>query len=175
MLLLENENIKLRAIEPSDLEIIYEWENNTEIWNVSNTLSPFSRHILQQYIENSHLDLIESKQLRLIIELKSEFNIPIGTVDLFDVDFINSRAGIGILVAMPEHRNKGYASQTLEILHKYCKIHLNISQLYCNIQKDNNLSINLFEKQGYELTGVKKKWKKTHDGWVDVLFYQYWL
>ncbi len=175
MLLLENDNIKLRAIEPTDLELLYEWENNTEIWQLSNTLSPFSRHVLQQYIENSKFDLIESKQLRLIIELKSEIPTPIGTIDLFDIDFINSRAGVGILIAMPEHRRNGYASETLEILHKYCKSHLNINQLYCNIEENNKPSIQLFENKGYELTGVKKKWKRTSDGWIDILFYQNWL
>lgn len=174
-MLLENDEIKLRAIEPTDLELLYEWENNIEIWNVSNTLNPFSKYVLKQYIENSHLDLVESKQLRLIIELKYTLPIPLGTIDLFDIDFINSRAGVGILIAQSNYRNKGYASQTLDILHEYCKIHLNFNQLYCNIDIDNANSIKLFESKGYEQTGVKKKWKKKQSDWIDVLFFQHFL
>lgn len=99
-MLLQNEQLKLRALEPTDLELLYQWENNPDIWDVSNTLAPFSKYILHQYIENSHRDLFESKQLRLIIELKGKKDNPaIGTVDLFDIDFYNKRAGVGILIA----------------------------------------------------------------------------
>ena len=97
-MLLENNQLKLRALEPTDLELLYKWENDTEIWNISSTLNPFSKYVLHQYIENSHRDLIESKQLRLIIETKEEKPSSIGTIDLFDIDFYHKRAGIGILM-----------------------------------------------------------------------------
>ena len=60
-------NLKLRALEPNDLELIYEVENDKSLWVYSNTASPFSRHTLKKFIENSHLDIIEHKQLRLVI------------------------------------------------------------------------------------------------------------
>ena len=30
--LLENKTIQLRAIEPEDLEVLYKWENDTDVW-----------------------------------------------------------------------------------------------------------------------------------------------
>ena len=35
--------IILRALEPEDVELLYTWENDHLIWQVSNTLIPFSR------------------------------------------------------------------------------------------------------------------------------------
>lgn len=173
-MLLQNELLKLRALEPTDLELLYKWENNPEIWEVSSTLTPFSKYILHQYIENSHKDIFESKQLRLIIELnKKNTSKPIGTIDLFDFDFYHQRAGIGILIACIEDRNKGYAENSLEIIHEYCKNHLHLCQLYCHIDEDNTGSLKLFEKIGYKISGRQKKWKKTSNGWKDVLFLQY--
>ncbi len=173
-MLLQNELLNLRALEPTDLELLFNWENNTDIWNVSNTLAPFSKYILHQYIENSHRDLFESKQLRLIIELKDNLtNEPIGTIDLFDIDFYHKRAGIGILIAEAKNRNKGYALTALKILHNYCYKHLALSQLYCNIDDDNHPSLQLFEKAGYKITGTRKMWKKTPTGWKDVFFLQH--
>lgn len=58
---LESNLIKLRAPEPSDLELLYTWENNMEIWKVSNTHTPYSKYVLKKYIESSHLDIWESK------------------------------------------------------------------------------------------------------------------
>jgi diamine N-acetyltransferase len=40
--------IRLRALEPEDLEVLYEWENNDSNWIISNTLSPFSKYTLKQ-------------------------------------------------------------------------------------------------------------------------------
>ena len=46
---LENNMVKLRAPEPDDVDLLYVWENNMEIWKVSNTITPFSRHLLKKY------------------------------------------------------------------------------------------------------------------------------
>ena len=37
---LENEIIRLRALEPEDLEPLYRWENNPDLWSLGNTMSP---------------------------------------------------------------------------------------------------------------------------------------
>ena len=94
---LTNKKIKLRALEPEDLEFLYKIENNESFWEVSHTQTPFSKYILKQYLENAHLDIYESKQLRLLIEEKSTKK-QIGMIDLFDFNPQHKRAGIGILI-----------------------------------------------------------------------------
>lgn len=68
----------LRAPEQSDLEQMYPWENDTTVWKVSNTLVPFSRFVLEQYLLNAHLDIFINKQIRLFICDKQDN--PIGSV-----------------------------------------------------------------------------------------------
>jgi diamine N-acetyltransferase len=175
-MLLENNILKLRALEPFDLDLLYVWENNTAIWNVGNTLAPYSKYVLHQYLENSHRDLIESKQLRLIIELKTLIPYqPIGTIDLFDIDFINKRAGIGILIAEELHRKKGYAENTIRLMEEYVIKTLNLCQLHCKIDYDNQISLKLFQKIGYQITGTLSKWKMTSSGLKDVYFLQHFI
>ena len=70
---LKGQNIHLRALEPEDLDFLYEIENNESIWEVSNTQTPYSKWVLKQYLENAHQDIYEAKQLRLVIVL-SETN-----------------------------------------------------------------------------------------------------
>ena len=69
MNILLGNKVKLRPLEPDDVDLLYKWENNPEIWHISNTLVPFSKIILKKYIESSTLDIFETKQLRLIIEI----------------------------------------------------------------------------------------------------------
>jgi diamine N-acetyltransferase len=166
--------IILRALEPFDLEILYQWENDQEIWRVSNTLVPYSRHILQKYIEEAHRDIYETKQLRLIIDsTDSEKNqISVGAIDLFDFDPLHCRAGIGILIAEKKYRNKGFAGLALNEIIKYSFEILQLHQLYSNITVDNTASIRVFQKSGFTLSGIKKDWVKNKNGFIDEAIYQ---
>ena len=167
--MLKGENINMRALEPSDLELLYQWENDSSIWKVSQTLTPYSKHILTQFLETAHLDIFTTKQLRLMI-IKEGFSI--GTIELFDYDPVNSRAGIGILIAQENERRKGYAKEALGLMIEYAFKHLKINQLYCNISSSNKISLNLFSSLDFILVGVKKKWNKTSVGWEDELLFQ---
>ena len=66
---LKSGNISLRAIEPSDINILFSWENDTQYWVLSNTMAPYSKHVLNKYLDNAHLDIYEAKQLRMVIEV----------------------------------------------------------------------------------------------------------
>jgi len=160
--------INLRALEPEDVDLLYRWENDPEIWSVSNTINPYSRFILEKYVENSHLDIYQVKQLRMMIDVKTPgMKKPrtIGTIDLFDFDPYHNRAGVGILIGEKSYRKKGYASQALAQFIKYAFHTLQLHQLYCNIAIDNFESIGLFTKNGFLITGEKKDWLKTTAGY----------
>ncbi len=162
--------IALRPLEPADVDLLYQWENNIEIWNVSNTRSPFSKYVLSEYIKQSTRDIYESKQLRLIILDENEE--PVGALDLFDFDPYHMRAGIGILIHRVENRNHGYASDSLAAIFGYAAEVLGLKQLYANIAAGNLKSIHLFEKAGFERIGTKKSWLKTFSGWEDEIMFQ---
>ena len=162
--------ISLRPLEPEDIDLLYEWENNMEIWEVSNTRTPFSKYILAEYLKESVKDIYETKQLRLIIQNKK--GKAVGAVDLFDFDPYHMRAGIGILIHKAENRNHGYATDALNAMYGYAAEILGLKQLYANIGAKNEASIHLFEKEGFVKSGVKKNWTKTLKGWDDEIFLQ---
>lgn len=165
------ENIALRALESSDLDFLYQCENNVNNWIVSSTLVPFSKYILEQYLINSQYDIYTNKQLRLIIQTNKN-KTPIGAIDLFDFDPYHLRAGVGILIENTNQRQKGYATEALKLLINYAFKHLNLHQLYCNILEKNIHSIKLFTNQGFQIKGEKKEWIKTPNGWENQFFLQ---
>jgi diamine N-acetyltransferase len=164
-------DIELRALEPEDLELLYEWENNDSYWVLSNTITPYSRYILKKYLEDSHKNIYETNQLRLMIDYKPE-KVTIGTIDIFDFDPFNKRAGLGILVADENYRRKGLASMSLTCVIDYCFKTLQLHQLYCNILVNNSESIELFKKHGFVLTGEKKDWIKTSELYLNEYLFQ---
>ncbi len=175
MIPLTGKNIKLRAIEPSDLEVLYEWENDPENWLVSNTRAPFSRHTLRRYIETSHQDIYEARQLRLMIDRNPPVSgepPTVGIIDLFDFDPLHLRAGVGILIARKGDRMQGLASEALSLLVDFAFDSLHLHQLYCNVPEDNDASLKLFRKMGFREAGRKKDWIRNRLTWLDVFLLQ---
>jgi diamine N-acetyltransferase len=168
---LKGKNIYLRALEPNDLEFVYVVENDESIWNVSNTQTPYSRFLIRQYLENAHQDIYEAKQLRLAICKDQDFPA-IGLIDLFDYDPKNNRAGIGILILNHDNRNSGVGSEALELLLNYAFTHLNLHQLYANIDTENEISISLFTKFGFQKIGIKKQWNLVNGVYKDEALFQ---
>ena len=163
---LESELVRLRALEPEDVNILYKWENDTAIWKVSNTIAPFSKYTLGQFIKDQQRDIYETHQLRLIIESKTDGQ-PVGAIDLFDLDPYNCRAGVGILIYDPDKQGQGYASHALALLIRYCFQILTLNQLYCNISCHNQRSLALFRSKGFSVIGLKKEWVRTTSDWQD--------
>lgn len=171
--LLSGCGLRLRAVEPADIDLLYLWENDTSIWKVSNTLTPFSRFQIEEYVMNSQNDIYAARQLRLMIDLQNSEtdSITIGSIDLYDFDPFHLRAGVGILIR-EEYRERGYAGEALELLKKFAFETLHIRQLYCNIASDNPQSILLFEKHGFDRCGIKKEWLKRENCWIDEWMFQ---
>jgi diamine N-acetyltransferase len=170
MITLKGDNIYLRALEPEDLEFIHGIENDESIWELSNTQTPYSKFLIKQYLKHAHKDIFEVKQLRLAISSYDE--VALGMIDIFDFDFKNSRAGVGILVKETNDRLKGYGREALKLLVDYSFTHLGLHQLYCNISEGNEASIKLFSNQGFTKIGLKKDWNKVNDTYKNEYIYQ---
>ena len=173
--MITGKSVVLRALEPSDIPLMYAWENDTEIWPVSGTLTPFSRHTMEQFVKTSNQDIYTNKQLRLAIDTRdnsgAESNT-IGYLDLFDFDPSHLRAGVGILVAKKEKRRKGFALESLNLLANYAFNVLHLHQLYCHVHVNNEASIRLFSAAGYKCNGELADWTLSNGNWVNVYFMQ---
>lgn len=154
---LVSENIYLRALEPTDLDFLYQLENDESLWEVSNTSVPFSKFILSQYLENAHKDIFTTKQLRLVVCLVKD-KTAIGCIDLFDFDPQHKRVGVGIVIFSEKNKQQGFAYESLKLLCNYAFTHLAMHQIHATITEDNTASIQLFEKACFVKTGIKKDW-----------------
>ena len=96
----------------------------------------------------------------------------VGTLDLYDFDALNSRAGIGILIADASDRRRGYAAESLQLLVDYCREVLLLHQVYAYVTEDNAESLALFARAGFSQTGRRLQWMHTPDGWKDQIQFQ---
>ena len=163
------DNIQLRAIEPTDLELLYLWENDPDVWRVSETIAPMSRERLSRFISDQVYDLYATRQMRLMIDVEG---VAVGCVDLFDFEPLHRRFGIGILIYADEHRRRGYARRVVEMVKDYARNTLDLKQIWVTIDEDNPASIALFEGCGFRLSARRKEWINRAGKFIDELEYQ---
>lgn len=163
---LENETMRLRALEPEDLSLLYKWENDTDGWSTGNTLAPYSRYVLKEYIAESRRSIFETGQVRFMADWKDTAET-VGMVDLYDFDPYHKRAGVGIMVGKA-YQAKGLGIQMINLLVEYAFVFLKMHQLYVHIPINNEASRALFARCGFVVTGLLNDWIVTKEGYRDV-------
>ena len=169
MNLIKNDILSLRAVEPDDIDALFEVENNLELWKYSNRSQPYSKDLLQNYISNAHKGVFETRQVKFTVANLN--NQPVGFIDLFDFEPLHRRAGVGIILKK-EYIGKGYGRTAIKLVGSHAKEYLNIHSLFANIEADNKKSIRAFESCGYRQVGLKKAWNFYQDQFHDEYLYQ---
>ncbi len=160
----------LRALEPDDLDFLFELENDPDIWAVSDTLAPVSRHALREYLAHAAADFYEVRQLRLVICEAAE---AVGTLDIFDFNPLHQRAGVGITLKK-KFRGRGLARTALALLLPYARHTLRLHQLYATVAADNAPSLKLFAAAGFRQVGIRHDWLRGTEAqpWRDAVEFQ---
>lgn len=147
--------VKLRAIEPEDIDVLYETENDRELWDVGVTTVPYSRDVLRKYILNTSLDVFDDRQVRMMID--NDEGATVGIVDVTNFDVRHQRAELAIVV-FDKWRRMGYASEAVRLVLDYCRRVMHLHQLYVVVGNDNIASMRLFDKLGFERIATLKDW-----------------
>lgn len=159
-----DDELKLRAVEPDDADMMYEAENDEAAWAYSDYLAPFSRELLIQYALTYDADPLRSGQLRLIIE---KGKTPVGILDIFDISPRHLRADTGVYL-LPKFRGIGLGTKALGLAKDYCRVRLGFHQLTASVAEHNKQALRCYEKAGFKPTGTRPDWLRTPNGYRSV-------
>lgn len=154
------QTIALRALEPGDVDCLYLWENDAEMWRYGAVRAPYSRHQIWDYINNYDADPFHCGQLRLMITVGSQ---RAGVIDLYDIDSRNRNAFVGIMIC-PAMRRNGIGAKALAKLMQFCRTNLALNSLGAVAGADNTASNALFRHAGFSLAGTLPNWLWQHGG-----------
>lgn len=156
--------LRLRAVEPEDAEMMHEAESDPAAWLYSDYLAPMSLEMIRHYALTYDADPLRSGQLRLIIEAEGE---AAGILDLFDISARHLRADTGIYL-LPAFRKMGLGVKALELAKEYCRERLGLHQLTATVAEENSPALNCYEKAGFSSSGKRPDWLRMADGYQDV-------
>lgn len=147
--------VRLRAIEPEDLDLLYRIENDVKLWNVGTSNVPYSRYTLHDYVANATNDIYADGQVRMMVE--NEAGETVGIVDLVNFDPSNCRAEVGLII-LDAFRRRGLGGSTLNKIADYALKVLHLHQLFAFVDCKNEASVNLFLHSGYHESTRIKDW-----------------
>lgn len=164
--------VKLRAMEPEDLDLLYQIENDSSIWHVGTNNVPYSRYVLHDYIAHASGDIYTDKEVRMMID--NEQGETVGIVDLVNFSPQHQRAEIGIVIK-DGCRNLGYANAAIRKIMSYAHDVVHLHQLYAIVETTNEISLNLFESLGFSRSIFLKEWTFNGNTYVDAIVIQKFL
>lgn len=169
-MILENDIIRLRAVEPADSVLLLSLENDPALAEINFATAPASRHMIDSYIAAYRADPAAQGELRLVMETRSDGKA-VGTIDISDYNGRDRRAFVGIAVVEGERR-KGYGRAALDILCTYAARTLGMHQLAAQVAVDNNASKALFTACGFKSAGRFRSWVRRGRSYADVIIFQ---
>lgn len=159
--------VTLRAIEPEDLETLYQIENDRTLWDASNTNVPYSHYLLNDFLLRTTGDIYTDKQVRLVVEDCDRQ--PVGLADIFDFNPKHRRAELGLAVRS-SLRGQGYGLSALQQLVGYARHTLQLHQVYAYISVDNESSLALFRQAGFDTSVQLAEWLYDGAAYHDAVF-----
>ena len=153
-MIIQYEDITLRAIEEEDLELLKDMINDPEIENMTGGYSfPVSTYQQKKWFENLSSG---QNELRLIIEVANHGAI--GVFMLTDIDWKNKTAQTHIKIANnKEFRAKGYGAKAYKLLIKYAFEQLNLNCIYNYTLEYNTILERTKERWGFKKDGVLRE------------------
>ena len=161
--------MKLRALEPEDLDLLYTIENDVEHWDTSSTNVPYSRYALRDYLANQSHDIFIDRQVRFVIV--SDEEEAVGLLDLFDFIPEHNRAELGIAL-LRKHRGKGYGTRAIAELIQYARDTMHLHQLVAVVAESNLPSRKLMSDAGFTKVTVLNDWLFTSEGYKNAILLQ---
>lgn len=154
MSFLSSDNLRLRPVEPSDVDFLLQADSDSEQWILNDMLAPPSRDLVSRYVDCYRMDPFGEGELRLVAEAGG---IRVGVVDLYNISPRNLTACIAIYI-LPAYRRKGLAVRSLTLMEEYAGQVLAIRLLCAKINQANRPSMELFHGVGFEEAGAIPRW-----------------
>jgi len=153
--------IKLRSFEKRDIETYRGWVNDPQIAPLIGRSKPVTR---SEHREWYHKLVRERHAVVFAITFKDKY---IGNVWLWDIDWLNRKAEVRILIG--ESHGMGFGTMALEQITEHAFSKLNLKRVYAYVFTHNKRAKCAFEQARFNIEGIMKSERFIDGGYVDTL------
>lgn len=146
--MLTGNKVYLRLMEYHDIPLKVEWVNDEEIRDM----------IISDYISEAGTrqwfgKLLENNTRKEFMICLKETHQPIGFISIKNIDFINYKAELSMLLGNKSQWGKGYAKEARKIIIAYIFNEMGLNKIYSYNWIDNKRIIGLNKKLGFKIDG----------------------
>lgn len=162
-LFLEGENVNLRTIEAEDAEFLRNGVNHPEVRVWMGNTRPQNLESENEFIEEV---VSNENSINLLICKKKE---PKGIISLNDQEKEGKIGELGIWIH-PEFHGNGYGTEAAKQLTDHAFTQLNYHKIYARAQKQNEPSISIWKKLGFQKEGEFRDHTYAQGDYQDVVY-----
>jgi RimJ/RimL family protein N-acetyltransferase len=146
--MLYKDRIRLRSNERSDLPKFVEWLNDPEVRRFLSMSLPISQAAEEQWFENMLKRQPEEQSLGIEIQDGDGWRL-VGNCGIFDIDWRNRSAEVGLFIGDKSCWNKGYGTEVMGLLLDHGFGTLNLNRIFLKVHPENLGGIRAYEKAGF--------------------------
>ena len=155
--------VNLRAVEPDDYRLLWQWRNDPEImvyWG-----RPGNTESLPEVARTEELQAARGTSRKYIVETQDGH--PIGQIDYYDLDWQARSAWTSIMIADRAYWGGGYGTDAMNALLRYLFTQLGLHRVSLSAHVSNTRAIRSYEKNGFQSEGTMREWAYFNGAWVD--------
>lgn len=147
--------VQLRPIEREDLPRFVEWFSDPEFRRYLGVNLPFSLAQEERWFEKL-LDRM-AKQEVLTLTIETVDGAHIGNVSLFDINWQDRHAELGIAIGDKAYWGQGYGTDATRTILRVGFDDFNLHRIFLRVHEDNARAIRCYEKVGFRMEGTLRE------------------
>ena len=164
---LVGDKIYLSPRNIEDAELYVKWMNDFDVTDFTGRTS----QIMDIEGEKEYLSSASKKTNTFSFAIvKQENDRLIGSAGLEKIDYINRVATLGIMIGEQENREKGYGTETINLLLDFGFNYLNLNNINLYVMEFNPRAIACYKKCGFKEMGRRRKTVFLNGKYYDKLY-----
>jgi RimJ/RimL family protein N-acetyltransferase len=166
--MIEGSRVRLRAVERSDLLKFQEWLNDPEVTEGLTHFLPLSIEDEEKWYAALANEAAEQRPLAIEVRGEEGWQLA-GNTRLFHIERVHRSAEFGIVIGDKTLWDRGYGTETLELVLEHGFDTLNLNRIYLHVYANNQRARRSYEKAGFLLEGTLRQAMFRRGHYVDII------
>ncbi len=166
---IEGNKINLRHVRKADARSIYQYAGDETISRYTHVPHPYKLEDAYDFIKQTRSERRKKIGYHFGLEDKETAQV-IGMIGLMNVDQTLKKGEVGYWLARP-FRGRGIMKEAILLTLRFCFIELHLHRIYAHVFPENEVSMRLLEKIGFQREGIIREGFKHRGEYISVYLY----
>jgi len=149
------ERVRLHPVKRDDLPRFVEWFSDPDVRRYLDMYLPFSLAEEERWFERL-VERMERQEI-VMLTIKTCDGAHIGNISLFDINWKDRHAELGITIGDKDYWSQGYGSDAIRAMLRLAFDEMNLHRVFLRVHADNLRGISCYDGVGFEREGTLRE------------------